>query len=55
VNQFCLRFETTEPHYLAQKDIIQLYSSLSNDFSISSLETLNMWAGKKGYSLAQGQ
>ncbi|MEN9696593.1 MAG: hypothetical protein RLZ56_14 [Bacteroidota bacterium] len=55
VNQFCLRFETTEAHYLAQKDIIQLYSSLSNDFSISSLETLNMWAGKKGYSLAQGQ
>jgi isocitrate dehydrogenase len=55
VNQFRLRFETGEGHSVDQKDIIHLYSTLSNDFSISSLETLNMWAGKKGYSLAQGQ
>jgi isocitrate dehydrogenase len=55
VNQFRLRFETKEDNTVAQKDVINLYSSLSNDFSISSVETLNMWAGKKGYSLAQGQ
>ncbi len=55
VNQFRLRFETKEDNIVTQKDVIHLYSTLSNDFSISSLETLNMWAGKKGYSLAQGQ
>jgi len=55
VNQFRLRFETGDQLTLSQKDIINLYSSLSNDFQISSIETLNMWGGKKGYSLAQGQ
>ena len=55
VNQFRLRFETKEDNTVTQKDVINLYSSLSNDFEISSVETLNMWAGKKGYSLAQGQ
>jgi len=55
VNQFRLRFEAGDQPTLSQKDIINLYSSLSNDFQISSIETLNMWGGKKGYSLAQGQ
>ena len=55
VNQFRLRFETSENLALSQNDIINLYSSLSTDFQISSLETLNMWGNKKGYSLAQGQ
>jgi len=55
VNQFRLRFETKEDNTVTQKDVINLYSSLSNDFEISSVENLNMWAGKKGYSLAQGQ
>ena len=55
VNQFRLRFESKEDNTVTQKDVINLYSSLSNDFQISSIETLNMWACKKGYSLAQGQ
>jgi isocitrate dehydrogenase len=40
---------------LHQQDIIGLYVSLSGDFKICSLELLNIWGGKKGYSLAQGQ
>jgi isocitrate dehydrogenase len=55
VNQFRLRFETSENLALSQNDIINLYSSLSTDFQISSLETLNLWGNKQGYSLAQGQ
>ncbi len=55
VNQFRLRFETGDSQVLSQQDIIHLYSSMSKDFQISSLEILNMWGGKKGYSLAQGQ
>ena len=38
-----------------QLDIIGLYVSLCADFKICSLELLNMWGNKRGYSLAQGQ
>ena len=55
VNQFRLRFETSENVILSQQNIIDLYSSLSKDFQISSVEILNMWGDKKAYSLAQGQ
>ena len=55
VNQFRLRFETIANKAITQQDIIALYSALSNDFQISSLEILSMWGDKKGYSLAQGQ
>jgi isocitrate dehydrogenase len=55
VNQFRLRFEAEENTSISQKDIINLYSSLSTIFQISSVEILNMWGGKKAYSLAQGQ
>jgi isocitrate dehydrogenase len=55
VNQFRLRFEAGENASIAQQDVISLYSSLSKDFQISSVEILNMWGGKKAYSLAQGQ
>jgi isocitrate dehydrogenase len=55
VNQFRLRFETGDDQALSQQDVINLYSSLSKDFQISSVEILNMWGDKKGYSLAQGQ
>jgi len=55
VNQFRLRFEAGENACIAQQDVISLYSSLSKDFQISSVEILNMWGGKKAYSLAQGQ
>ena len=55
VNQFNLRFEALNEGPLTQQDIIGLYVSLSADFKICSLEVLNMWDGKKAYSLAQGQ
>src|SRR6476661_4888472 len=53
VNQYNLRFETLDEQPLSQQDIIGLYVSLSADFKICSLELLNMWGGKKAYSLAQ--
>jgi isocitrate dehydrogenase len=55
VNQYRLRFETDAANPLSQSDILDLYSALSKDFQISSLEILNMWGDKKAYSLAQGQ
>ena len=55
VNQYYCRFETVNNAALSQDEIIQLYSALAKDFTICSLELLNMWADKKGYSLAQGQ
>jgi len=55
VNQFRLRFETDATASLTQDSIIGLYSALSKDFQISSVELLNMWGDKKAYSLAQGQ
>ncbi|MGZ3837278.1 MAG: NADP-dependent isocitrate dehydrogenase [Flavisolibacter sp.] len=55
VNQYNLRFEALNEQALTQQDIIGLYVSLSADFKICSLELLNMWGGKKAYSLAQGQ
>ncbi|MBD0277174.1 MAG: NADP-dependent isocitrate dehydrogenase [Flavisolibacter sp.] len=55
VNQYNLRFEGLNEQALNQQDIIGLYVSLSADFKICSLELLNMWGDKKGYSLAQGQ
>jgi isocitrate dehydrogenase len=55
VNQYNLRFEALNDEPLTQQDIIGLYVSLSADYKICSLELLNMWEGKKAYSLAQGQ
>ncbi|MDQ3843923.1 MAG: NADP-dependent isocitrate dehydrogenase [Bacteroidota bacterium] len=55
VNQYNLRFEGLNEQALNQQDIIGLYVSLSADFKICSLELLNKWGDKKGYSLAQGQ
>ncbi|MDB5196223.1 MAG: isocitrate dehydrogenase [Flaviaesturariibacter sp.] len=55
VNQYNLRFEGLSDAGLTQQDIIGLYVTLSADFKICSLELLNMWGGKKAYSLAQGQ
>jgi isocitrate dehydrogenase len=55
VNQYNARFESIDGESLNQQDIIGLYVSLSGDFKICSLELLNAWAGKKAYSLAQGQ
>lgn len=55
VNQYRCRFESVGDMPLTQTDIIELYRRLSGDFKICSTELLNMWGGKKAYSLAQGQ
>ena len=55
VNQYRLRFETEASSSLTQSNILDLYSALSKNFQISSIEILNMWGEKKAYSLAQGQ
>jgi isocitrate dehydrogenase len=55
VNQYNARFESLDGEALNQQDVIGLYVGLSGDFKIPSLELLNMWGDKKGYSLAQGQ
>jgi isocitrate dehydrogenase len=55
VNQYRCRFETEKETGVTQKDIIQLQERVIKDFKICSTELLNMWDGKKGYSLAQGQ
>ena len=55
VNQYYCRFETVNDVALSQDNVIDLYRALAKDFKICSLEILNMWADKKGYSLAQGQ
>jgi isocitrate dehydrogenase len=55
VNLYNARFESLDDEPLNQQDVIGLYVSLSGNFKISSLELLNQWKDKKGYSLAQGQ
>jgi isocitrate dehydrogenase len=55
INQYRCRFESINEKALTQQDIINLYAVLSQKFKVCSLEILNMWDGKKAYSLAQGQ
>jgi len=55
VNQYNVRFESIDNFPLSQQDVIGLYVSMSGNFKICSLELLNQWGDKKGYSLAQGQ
>src|SRR5438552_4306027 len=55
VNQYNVRFESLDDEELNQHDVIGLYVSMSGNFKICSLELLNMWGDKRGYSLAQGQ
>jgi isocitrate dehydrogenase len=55
VNQYRVRFESIDDKALQQSDIIALYQRMSQDFKVCSTELLNMWGGKKAYSLAQGQ
>jgi isocitrate dehydrogenase len=50
-----VRFESIDNFPLTQQDVIGLYVSMSGNFKICSFELLNMWDGKKAYSLAQGQ
>jgi isocitrate dehydrogenase len=55
VNQYRCRFESLEDAPLTQIDVLELYKKVMTDFKVCSLELLNMWEGKKAYSLAQGQ
>jgi len=55
VNQYRCRFESIGDAPVTQIDIIELYKRMSADFKVCSTELLNMWGGKKAYSLAQGQ
>lgn len=55
INQYRCRFESHNETPLTQMDILELYKLAMTDFKICSLELLNMWDGKKAYSLAQGQ
>ena len=55
VNQYNVRFESIDGSALNQQDVLGLYVSLSGDFKICSSELLNMWGGKRAFSLAQGQ
>ncbi len=55
INLYNARFESLDNEPLNQQDVIGLYVSLSGNFKICSLELLNQWGDRKGYSLAQGQ
>ena len=55
VNQYNIRFESIDDAGLLQNDIVGLYASLTGEFKVCSLELLNSWGNKKGYSMAQGQ
>ncbi|TAD86827.1 MAG: NADP-dependent isocitrate dehydrogenase [Bacteroidetes bacterium] len=55
INQYRCRCESIGDAPLTQTDILELYKKVMGSFKVCSLELLNMWDGKKGYSLAQGQ
>ncbi|MFY8128519.1 MAG: NADP-dependent isocitrate dehydrogenase [Chitinophagaceae bacterium] len=55
INQYRCRFESIDEKPLSQQDLLDLQQKLAANFKICSSETLNMWDGKKAYSLAQGQ
>lgn len=55
INQYRVRFESVNGEGLMQEDVIQLYSRMTANFKVCSVELLNMWDGQKAYSLAQGQ
>jgi isocitrate dehydrogenase len=55
INQYRCRFESIGDVPITQVDVLELYKRLMQDFKVCSLELLNVWGGKKAYSLAQGQ
>ncbi len=55
VNQYRCRFESIGDEPVTQIDILELQKRMAVEFKICSTELLNMWDGKKAYSLAQGQ
>jgi isocitrate dehydrogenase len=55
VNQYRCRFESIGDLPVTQVDVLELYKRVMQDYKVCSTELLNMWDGKKAYSLAQGQ
>jgi isocitrate dehydrogenase len=55
VNQYRCRIESKDAVACTQEEILELYQHFMNEFKVCSIEILNMWGDKKGYSLAQGQ
>jgi len=55
VNQYFCRFESIGDVPVTQTDILELYKRMIKDYKVCSIEVLNMWGGKKAYTLAQGQ
>jgi isocitrate dehydrogenase len=55
VNQYNVRYESADGNPLKEDDVVKLHNNLSQAFKICSHELLNMWDGKRAYSLAQGQ
>jgi isocitrate dehydrogenase len=55
VNQYRCRIESKDAAACTQEEILELYQHFMKEFKVCSIEILNMWGEKKGYSLAQGQ
>ena len=55
VNQYRCRIESKGATPCSQDEILELYRVMMQAFKVCSIEILNMWGEKKGYSLAQGQ
>jgi isocitrate dehydrogenase len=55
VNQYRCRIESKDAAACTQEEILELYQHFMKEFKVCSIEILNMWGDKKGYSLAQGQ
>lgn len=55
VNQYRCRVESVNDAPIEQAAVAELYLKFQAEFKVCSLELLNMWDGKKAYSLAQGQ
>lgn len=55
INQYRVRFEKIDSGTIHQADIVALIKETSEFFKICSVELLMAYAGKKAYSMAQGQ
>lgn len=55
VNQSRIRYEKTDGITLTPRDVFAIAAELSDSVRVCSTELLNIFDGKPGYSLAQGQ
>lgn len=55
INQYRVRIEGTKELSLKDADVLSLASAISENIKICSVEMLNVFGEKRGYSLAQGQ